>query len=102
MTNYTPDAWVVLEITNPETNETVNKLFAGWRGGYIHGDSWRLNSGIVRVEETPEYFDFHGYSGSVYQCIKSRYGMTGYMGSVLAHWEDKGMKYKILEEYDVR
>lgn len=102
MTTYIPDAWVVLQITNPETNETIDKVFAGWRGGYITGDSWKLNSGNKQVIEYPEYFEFHGYSGSVYKCIKSRHGMTGYMGSLLAYWEQHNKHIKILEGYDVR
>lgn len=102
MTTYTPDAWVVLKIASPKTGETINKVFAGWRGGYITGDSWKLNSGNERVVEHSDHFEFYGYSGSVYKCFKSRYGMTGYMGSVLAYWEEHNKDIKILEEYNVQ
>ena len=31
---------------------------------------WRLNSGIVDVEESPDYWVFHGVSGSRYEIPK--------------------------------
>ena len=45
----TPDSWVVLKIT-AETG-VIYKVLAGWSGGYLDGDSWRLNSGINIVFE---------------------------------------------------
>lgn len=65
---YTPDNWVILKFTLPQ--ETFYKILAGWSGGYLEGDSWRMNSGITRVEETDDHFLFYGHSGSVYQCHK--------------------------------
>jgi len=54
------------------------RIFATWHGSYLHGDSWRLNSGIRSVEDKDDYFDFVGYSGSVYRCSKTGYGITQY------------------------
>ena len=48
MTEYVPDRWCVIRI--PNNRETVYKVFASWSGGYIGGDSWKLNSGIVRAD----------------------------------------------------
>lgn len=64
----TPDNWVLLKITL-ET-ETYYKVLAGWSGGYLDGDSWRMNSGIAKVEEDEDYYSFIGESGSVYKCHK--------------------------------
>ena len=95
-----PDQWVVLEITTPK--EAIRKVLAGWRGGYLHGDSWRLNSGIVETKEFDDYWDFHGTSGSVYRCRKDGYGMTTYMAQIynsfLASLSDD-MTMTVLEEY---
>jgi len=66
---YTPDNWVILEIS-PEGEDTFYKILAGWSGGYLDGDSWRMNSGIDKVEEGDDYYDFIGESGSVYRCRK--------------------------------
>ena len=66
---HTPDNWVILEIT-PSNEETFYKILAGWSGGYLTGDSWRMNSGIAKVEEDGDYINFIGESGSVYSCHK--------------------------------
>ena len=73
MSKYTPDNWVVLKITNE--GETLYKVLAGWSGGYLDGDSWRMNSGITRVEDHETYYSFYGYSGSVYKVWKGHYGL---------------------------
>lgn len=70
---YHPDNWVVLKINR--YGENLYKVLAGWSGSYLHGDSWRLNSGIVEVNETEESFEFIGHSGSVYVCHKGMYGL---------------------------
>jgi hypothetical protein len=95
-----PDRWVVLEINNGK--EVVNKVFAGWYGGYLDGDSWKLNSGNTNEEELDDRWEFTGYSGSTYVCYKQNYGMNGYMSTLLRDWqsalpEDKTMK--ILDGY---
>jgi hypothetical protein len=83
---YAPHNWCLLKITTK--TETFYKVFGVWKGGYLDGDSWRLNSGIVRYSE-PEgdnglLIEFHGSSGSVYECIKANEGIFGvYPKSVL-------------------
>ena len=67
----TPERWVILKINSPEP---YFRVFAGWRGGYTSGDSWRINSGIVGVEEDEDYYYFIGHSGSCYKCHKNGYG----------------------------
>ena len=73
MSEYTPDNWVILKIVND--SKILYKVLGGWSGGYLDGDSWRLNSGITHVEEKPHHYEFHGYSGSVYRCGRKRYGL---------------------------
>jgi len=63
------DNWVIVKITLPEG--VVHKLLRGWSGGYLDGDSWHMNSGIVRAEVEDDYILFHGQSGSVYKCYKN-------------------------------
>jgi hypothetical protein len=78
---YTPDKWLVVKLDHD--GETHYRVFATWYGGYLHGDSWQLNSGIVSVIEDEKCYYFNGVSGSVYQCFKGAYGHSGYSGSVL-------------------
>lgn len=71
--HYYPDNWVVIKIT--ENEETLYKVIAGWSGGYATGDSWRMNSGITKVEEDTDSWGFYGHSGSCYVCYKDHYGL---------------------------
>ena len=94
---YTPDSWVVLKVKAGKGTFPFYKVLAGWSGGYLSGDSWRINSGITRVEDdrtyTQEideiddksyrttkltmknYYEFYGESGSCYRCHKGSYGL---------------------------
>lgn len=73
MTEYNPDSWVVLRMTYKD--QIIYKVLGGWSGGYTQGDSWRLNSGIERVELDGDIYKFYGSSGSVYNCHKDSYGL---------------------------
>ena len=85
----TPDRWVVLKI--PQTGTTsLYKVFGSWAGGYLDGDRWKANSGVVSLEEDDDYYYFIGYSGSCYKCHKKGYGvMTSYSQSILDNMIDK-------------
>lgn len=101
MTMYTPDRWVVIELQSEE--DTHQRVFAGWYGGYAGADSWKMNSGIVKTEDHGDYYDFHGHSGSVYRCYKNAYGMSMYMQSVYHNFklqEKDNLKLSIVEGYD--
>ena len=85
MNQYRPDRWVILNITS-ETDPPVRKVFAGWTGGYLDGDSWKASSGITETLEFDDRYEFINYSGSKYICYKRAHGMTGYMGAVYNGW----------------
>jgi hypothetical protein len=70
MSNYNPDNWVVIKLTGEDPHYRV---LAGWSGGYTTGDSWRMNSGITKVEEDEAFYYFYGSSGSSYRCCKESY-----------------------------
>ena len=71
----TPDNWVVLEIMASvnDTKPPTYKVLAGWSGGYLDSDCWKLNSGIVKVRELADSWVFIGNSGSEYVCDKEQY-----------------------------
>ena len=73
MSDYHPDSWVVLKIEQGAT--PIYKVLGGWSGGYLQGDSWRMNSGITEVEIYGEHYIFRGNSGSEYWCHRSTYGL---------------------------
>jgi hypothetical protein len=82
MSEYTPDRWVVIDITHK--GNTVRKVLGGWIGGYAKSDTWRLNSGVTEVKDEGDFYLFSGASGSVYKCWKRNEGMTSLSSSVYA------------------
>ena len=90
MTDYKPDNWVVLKIpTALEASGFIYKVLGGWSGGYLNGDSWRMNSGVARVEEDGQYYHFYGHSGSCYQCNKKSYGLRNNNYHIYEQIKDK-------------
>jgi hypothetical protein len=81
LTMYSPGAYRVILIDTP-TGQLV-KLFASWSGGYLDGDSYRINSGTeVIIEEQNNYF-FYGFSGSIYKLNKFTQGhLTSYSSGI--------------------
>lgn len=73
MIEYRPDSWVVIKMTHK--NNIFYKVLGGWSGGYLNGTSWRLNSGVEKVELANDRYMFYGSSGSVYTCHKESYGL---------------------------
>ena len=87
---------------NNNGNVCYNVL-ASWYGGFTRGNSWKLNSGVNRVEEDKNYYYFYGASGSVYQCHKKTYGMSAYtMGILNQFYQDaksaEGVTIELLQE----
>lgn len=71
-----PDKWVIVKISK-EGEETIYKVFASWAGGYLRGNSWRLNSGIKSIYKEDGSYRITGYSGSHYVCNENYYGVIG-------------------------
>ena len=99
MSEYTPESWVIIKIINDKTDQddlkVLYKVFGAWRGGYVNGDSWRLNSGITKVEEQENCYIFYGASGSAYYCYKTGEGRpmgshnTGVLGQLMNQLNSK-------------
>jgi hypothetical protein len=87
MSEYTPDAWVIVEMSHK--GQKVKKVLAGWYGGYLGADTWRLSSGIILEVDNLDYYDFHNESGSVYHCHKKSQRFTGLMSNMYANWQRK-------------
>lgn len=72
---YTPDSWVVLRMTHKD--QIFYKVLGGWSSGYVNGSSWRLSSGVTKVEYDVgnDVWRFYGSSGSVYVVAPDNYGL---------------------------
>ena len=87
MSTYNPDLWVMLKFNN--NGNIFYKVLASWYGGFTQGNSWKLNSGVDRVEEDENLYYFYGASGSVYQCHKKTYGMSVYTMGILNNFQEE-------------
>lgn len=85
MSEYYPDAWVLLKFGSNET-ETIYKVMGGWIGSYTGSDSWRICSGIERIEFDGTSYHIHNHSGSIYHCHKTMERISSLMGSVMQGW----------------
>jgi len=96
--DYTPANWVILRIAGDDPHYRV---LGGWSGSYLTGDSWRLNSGIVKSEFDGDYWRFWGASGSCYKCYADNYGLK--MNNAPAYNQMKelhGDKVTLLEDQE--
>lgn len=84
---YYPDKWMLVKATDGD--HVCYKVFASFYGGFTSGQSWKLNSGIDKVEVVDDHYLFHGRSGSIYACHKNCYGAHSYGLSVLDSWEQQ-------------
>lgn len=80
---YNPDFWCVIKINSDDPHYRV---FGSWVSSYSHGSSWRMNSGIIKVEDMGYYLIFHGSTGSIYRCHKETYGCHHGSQGVLNHY----------------
>lgn len=86
---YTPDNWVIIK-----TKDTY-KVLAGWSGGYLTPDNWKINSGIVSVTEDKDNYYFVGHSKSIYRCRKHSYCLRKHTIDV---WESIKYRAELLPE----
>ena len=101
MSTYTPDRWVLVKI-QAVGHEPYYRVFAGWYGGFTHGDSWKLSSGVEKSIDHNTHYEFPQSSGSVYLCHKGSHGMSAYMMSVFANFKDdcakNGMLFELVDD----
>jgi hypothetical protein len=96
MSYYAPDTWVVVFLNGPDPHY---RILGGWSGGYLSGDSWRMNSGIKEAIEEDDHFLFIGTSGSTYACHKDMYGLRMSTAGTWSQLQEKfGDKVEIVDE----
>jgi hypothetical protein len=94
--NYFPDNWVIIKINGDDPHYRV---LAGWSGGYVTGDEWRMNCAITNVEFENNQYTFHWSTGSKYICHKDTYGLRMNNGHVWhAMHAQHGDKVEMMKE----
>jgi len=83
MSVYTPDHWVIVKLEGENVPDGIlYKVLAGWYGGYLGSDSWKLNSGITKIVDKGDHYAIDGYSGSRYLCFKNSERLGSYTASI--------------------
>lgn len=83
---YNPDAWVIIKITTKK-HGVVYKLLTGWYGGFAGSDSWRLNSGIEKINLlNNNHYQIVGFSGTVYEVNPNCCRMSALMQQVYSEF----------------
>ena len=95
---HIPENWVLIKI-QPKGEPVGFKVLGSWRGGYLYGDSWRINSGISSYESHKDYYIFHGYSGSKYKCFKTHERASGIMIPLLDELSKLGASLINVKEF---
>jgi hypothetical protein len=93
MSNTCPDKWVILEFTSEKYGK-FRKILSSWFGGYLDGDSWKLSSLILKINEKGNYYEIVTES-SIYECYKNLYGMSTYTYGVYNNLLDAAKKNSI-------
>lgn len=87
MSEYNPDCWELIKLTEASTGQVTYKVVAGWYGGFVGADSWKISSGIKDVIDHNEYFEMPQFSGSVYHLGKGCRRMSSLMHNVIADFQ---------------
>jgi len=87
--DYEPNYWVILKLEPETEKEPIYKILGGWSGGYLDGDSWRMNSGITKCHYDEPWWYFDGHSGSVYRVHINAYGLRGMCTGIYNQLKDK-------------
>lgn len=96
MSNYTPDTYQFIRVSSANDRKIITKIFAVWAGGYLNGESWKLNSGVTKIIEEDGMLYVHGHSGSVYAIsAHEQPPMTSYGSGILNKILDSAAKQNI-------
>jgi hypothetical protein len=85
---YSPDKWVMIEITSKE-HGVVRKILGSWYGGFAGSNSWQLSSGNLFSIEHKDHWEFPQASGSTYMCSKHAEGMSMHTMGVFNKWKSE-------------
>ena len=97
MSAYTPDVWVIVEISGSKVPETYRRILSGWYGGFTNGDSWKMSSGILDIIDRGDHWEIPNHSGSVYFCYKNREQFSRYTSSIYESYTDQNNEEFIMK-----
>ena len=106
MSDYTPDRWKLIKITNSK-QEVHYRIFATWGGSYLYGSSWKVSSGCISGATAvggSDDWDIPQSSGSIYSVRSGSEGVCGGWNCMLTLYADQleavGGKLEIIDNPD--
>ena len=75
MNEYCPDRWVIVDYGGANGKDRY-AIMAGWRGGYLYGDSWRRSSPLTSAVKKEDGWVVETGSGSRYFLSEKSIGVT--------------------------
>lgn len=91
---HTPDKFVL--VSDVQSDE--HHIFAGWGGGYLTGDSWRLSTPITALIEKLSTGFIVKTNQSEYRLNMHSVGMSGLMYQVWANAGQLSNKFVIVDD----
>ena len=88
-----PDNWTLMKVTDGY------KIAAGWSGGYLDGDAWRLSSGVTTVEDEGKSWLVGNISGTAYRLFKGGERLSMAYSHIVTKLKDAGASVVLMEEY---
>jgi hypothetical protein len=88
MNIYSPDCWIIVELSGSNIPKTHRRILAGWYGDFLQGDSWKLSGGIESVTERTEFWEVLTASGSIYLLYKNNEGVSRLTQAILESYKE--------------
>jgi hypothetical protein len=105
MSVYSPDAWVIVELSGKKVENRYHRILAGWYGGYIGMNQWKLSSGLTKIIDKDKYWQMHNESGSIYNCPKPCERTTALTASIFETYSNANnddIAMKIVDFDDIK
>jgi hypothetical protein len=96
---YRPDRWVILELKK-EGFGAFYKILAGWSGGYLDGDEYRVSSKIDKFSKEDNIIRFTNRSGSTYECNVDLEGFSSLTSSIYSQVSSDKSKKNYVAQID--
>ncbi|NBV86207.1 MAG: hypothetical protein EBS01_08105 [Verrucomicrobia bacterium] len=82
-----PDTWVLVEYE--QHGKKATKVLSRSACPLSLCNQWKLSSGVVKIEEFEDRYEFTNRSGSLYVCYKTRHGLPDYMPDIYRSLAEK-------------
>ena len=102
MSIYKPDYWILVLFESEDYGKTY-KILASWNGGFTHGNSWKLSSGVESFELLENnVYESKQTTGSVYMLNPSSEHISVLIGEMFETFSDQIAGFGSLIQVNVK